>query len=286
MASTGTSSEYGLILVGNSGVGKSYLANLLANENCFENEFSARSVTHQIESIVCRLSNQSYRIYNIPGLIEGDQTRSRINREEIQRAFNQEKHHPIVIVYVFGHQNGRIRREDVDTFEVMNKSYQFSYNSLLIIVNGLPVNRPKKYNEETAQALSDFLGMKPRRLCFIDQLNSTEIEKKRNVREYLLDCLVQMSPQIHLRTNQIGLIDDQIDNLQKDLDRLQFQYDEEQIEYEEILRQIEQLSAANECLMSNKMSSSFAFLILCLILSLTSIILSSQSRSSSISCFV
>lgn len=74
MASDNISShEYGLIIVGNSGVGKSFLANVLLGEEAFQHEFSARSVTHRTEFREITIGSYRYAIFNIPGLIEADQ---------------------------------------------------------------------------------------------------------------------------------------------------------------------------------------------------------------------
>lgn len=234
------------ILVGNSGVGKSYLANLLANENYFDNKFSARSVTHRTESIVCRFDDRVYRIYNIPGLIEGDQTRVRINREEIARAFDQEKQNGTVIIYIFGHENGRIRHEDVVSFQTMNEAYQFSLDSLLIIVNGLPSGRPKKYDDETRRAVIDLLGLTPRYVCFVDQIHSGDIEGRRHARRYLLDHLLQIPPRIHRQRDQIRLFDDEILTLKSHLSQLHYRCDEQQKEQRRFFRKAEQSSWASE----------------------------------------
>jgi ABC-type glutathione transport system ATPase component len=65
--------EYGLIILGNSGVGKSFLCNVLLGYEAFKHEFSARSVTHKTEFKEVTLNDDVYAIFNIPGLIEADQ---------------------------------------------------------------------------------------------------------------------------------------------------------------------------------------------------------------------
>jgi putative ribosome biogenesis GTPase RsgA len=74
MASNGTrSNQHGLIILGNSGVGKSFLANVLLGEEAFTHEFSARSVTHRTEFREIKFNDYRYAIFNVPGLIEADQ---------------------------------------------------------------------------------------------------------------------------------------------------------------------------------------------------------------------
>ena len=246
MTSKRVFSEYGLILLGNSGVGKSFLANLFLNENHFQHGFSARSVTHRTESIRCELAGRSYRLYNIPGLIEANQERVALNREQIQQAFNEQKHNPIVIIYVFGHQNGRIRHEDVVSFQLINKAYQFSQDSLLIIVNGLPSDRPENYNDQTQQLLIDLIKMKPNQICFVDHLDANDLQKRSEVQKSLTNALGKVHPEIYSKTDKINLIDDQIVDLYQHLNRLRLQWTEEKIEHEEVIEQMEQTSLANE----------------------------------------
>ncbi len=70
--------QFGLIILGNSGVGKSFLANILLEKEVFKHEFSARSVTHRTEFQEIEIGNHRYAIFNIPGLIEADQVENPI----------------------------------------------------------------------------------------------------------------------------------------------------------------------------------------------------------------
>ncbi len=73
---TSSSHKFGLIILGNSGVGKSFLANILLDKDVFKHEFSPRSVTHRTEFQEITIENHHYAIFNIPGLIEADQVRN------------------------------------------------------------------------------------------------------------------------------------------------------------------------------------------------------------------
>ncbi|CAF3728753.1 unnamed protein product [Rotaria sordida] len=229
---------YGLIIIGNSGVGKSFLANIILGKHHFKHDFSARSVTHRTESTTCILGDKHYRIYNIPGLIEGDEERIALNRREISRAFEEQKEHPLVVIYVFGHQNGRIRNEDIVTFQAIHKAYTLSPDSLIIIVNGLPPDRPNTYNKKTRAALIDLLGMKLDQICYIDHLNSVDIHRE-DVRKYLIDTILNVHPRIHIKTNNINLMSDDIFELKDDLDILKIQIDNERYEHEDVIESME-----------------------------------------------
>jgi DNA replication protein DnaC len=69
----GNNNQFGLIILGNSGVGKSFLANILLDKDIFKHEFSARSVTHRTEFQEITIGDHRYAIFNVPGLIEADQ---------------------------------------------------------------------------------------------------------------------------------------------------------------------------------------------------------------------
>jgi GTPase SAR1 family protein len=234
MASKVISDMYGLIILGNSGVGKSFLANIILGKQYFKHESSARSVTHRTESIICTLDNRQFRIYNIPGLIEGNRKRIALNRRRISRVFEEQKDNPLVIIYVFGHQNGRIRNEDITTFRSIHNSYRFCSDSLITIINGLPPDRPTTYKEDTQTTLIDLLGMKPGHICFVDRLNSNEVHHEK-VRKFLIDTILSVQPRIHTKTNNVNLITDNVLQLQADLDMMRIQMENEQSEHKEVI---------------------------------------------------
>ena len=65
--------KFGLIILGNSGVGKSFLGNILLGREAFEHKFTGGSVTHRTEYQEVTIDDNVYAIFNIPGLIEADQ---------------------------------------------------------------------------------------------------------------------------------------------------------------------------------------------------------------------
>lgn len=70
-----TNKNCGLIILGNSRVGKSSLANILLNCEAFIHEFSSSSVTHAPEYQEITVGHLRLTIFNIPGLIEAEQSR-------------------------------------------------------------------------------------------------------------------------------------------------------------------------------------------------------------------
>ncbi|CAF0720542.1 unnamed protein product [Adineta steineri] len=240
------SNACGLIILGNSGVGKSFLANIILGKEHFQHDFSARSVTHRTESIICRLDDRQVRVYNIPGLIEGNEERITLNRREITRAFEEQNEHSVVVMYVFGHQNGRIRNEDLITFRAIHNAYTFSSDSLIIVINGLPRDRPKTYNEETEATLIDLLGMKPNKLCFIDRLIATETQQI-DIRQQLTSAILNVRPRRHIQTNDIHLLSDDVSQLQADLNQMYIQLENDRSVHEDIITNMEQEVEAAKC---------------------------------------
>lgn len=103
----------GLIILGNSGVGKSYIANVLAEKEQFEHKYSSRSVTRTMDFLEVKLGPHDVAIFDIPGLVEADQAAIERNKVEIDKAFAKR---PLsIILYVFGcGTGGRITSEGMN----------------------------------------------------------------------------------------------------------------------------------------------------------------------------
>ncbi|CAF3647792.1 unnamed protein product [Rotaria socialis] len=178
--SSDSTSKHGLILLGNSGVGKSFLGNVILGRDVFEHECSSGSVTHETEFEDYAVGNASYAVFNIPGLIEADQEAVDRNKTEIYKAFQQRPNS--VVAYVFtGGSGGRIRDEDVVGFKAISAAYNFQPDSLLLIVNDLPLNRSPKYEGETAIKLEGLVNIPSARICFLDRITKTELRSSERV---------------------------------------------------------------------------------------------------------
>jgi len=182
--------QCGLIILGNSGVGKSFLANVLVGQEVFTHKFSSRSVTHNTEFKDVKLGELPLTIFNIPGLIEADQERINLNKQEIDKAFALRP--TSIVMFVFGQQGGRICDEDVVAFNAINAAYPFQFGSLVLVVNGLPKDRPANYEGRTFRVLQKLLigvHVDNNNLCFIDQID----RNSQNERQYLKEKLLQVS---------------------------------------------------------------------------------------------
>jgi len=179
--------QYGLIILGNAGVGKSFLANILVGHEAFVHGFSSKAVTSTTEYVEIQLGGFYLAIFNIPGLIEAEQEHIDLNKIEIDKAF-QERPNSIVM-FVFGHQNGRIRDEDVVAFNAINAAYPFRPESLVMVVNGLPLSRPNDYEGTTLVLLQKLLvntHVNSSNVCFLNQINANAPQERQVLKENLL----------------------------------------------------------------------------------------------------
>jgi hypothetical protein len=211
-----------IIILGNSGVGKSFLANRLLNDDqAFKSRFSAQSVTHKTEWKNYKTSNGSteYVVGNIPGLIENNQKLIDENRYEIMKALEQ---YPwTIVLFVFGHKNGRIPDEDLVAFTRINDAYEFPSQSLLIIVNGIPSDRPKGYEERTKQLLHEIIHVDENHIYFIEKVITDE--NKMMIHRQLHEAIAKCKPVQHTKKHDIVLLVDEISRLKRESQQLQNQ---------------------------------------------------------------
>jgi GTPase SAR1 family protein len=182
-----STTQSGLIILGNSGVGKSFLANIIIGNDTFRHQFKATSVTHRTESVEVTIGSHTFTIFNIPGLIEAEQERIDLNKQEIDKAFTKRPNS--IIMFVFGPKNGRIRDRDVMTFNAINAAYSFQPESLVLVVNGVPKTRPNDYEETTLTLLQNLLkgvNVNNGNLCFTDFINVDDANEKQTLKSQLL----------------------------------------------------------------------------------------------------
>ncbi|CAF0964812.1 unnamed protein product [Adineta ricciae] len=232
--------KFGLIILGNSGVGKSFLANILLGREEFKHEFSGQSVTHRTEYQEITIDNNDYAIFNIPGLIEADQSRVNINKREIDYAFQQRPNS--LIIYVFGHQFGRIRNEDVVAFNAINEAYPLNPESLLMVVNALPANRSTNYEGEVILMVQDIIArqVSERRMCFLNHINPQNIEERVALRNQFLGAIFELSPREHRKEHDIHLQADEVAMLKQQIQNMKDAFDQNKTEFQNEIR-IQQL---------------------------------------------
>ena len=248
-ATTATLSEQslpercGLIILGNSGVGKSYLANRFLQQESFVHQTSATAVTTLTEFIEYTSGNTTYMIFNIPGLVEADQEKIETNKREIGKAFEQCPN--AVVIYVFGTQKGRIRNEDVIAFNALNDAYPFDKKSLVLVVNGIPrQNRASNYEGETIVLLQKMLQTElPKNICFLDDIDVNNAQEEKQLRQKLIQTVMGAVPKVHEKQHDIQLEVDTINQLKEDLSHITTQFDEQK---EELMANFEEAQRLHE----------------------------------------
>ena len=220
---TTTEDCVGIIILGNSGVGKSFLGNVILGREVFKHEYQADAVTTKTEYQTSVFRRQTFAIYNIPGLIEAEQERIDLNKREIDVSFRQ--HPNAVVLYVFGTNNGRIRNEDVVAFNALHKAYPFSEKSLIVAVNGVNPNRPDDYETKTTTTLISLLKMHLPHLCFVNHIN--ESNEKELLRHKLIEIVLNAMPKIHKKEQEINLQAAEISKLTKQIAEFQRQIEQD-----------------------------------------------------------
>ncbi|CAF1337225.1 unnamed protein product, partial [Didymodactylos carnosus] len=200
-------------------VGKSFLANIAIGRDAFVHEFKATSVTHNTESVEVTIGSYTLTIFNIPGLIEAEQERIDLNKQEIGKAFAQRSNS--IVMFVFGQKNGRIRGQDIVAFNAINTAYPFRPESLVLVVNGIPKERPNDYEETTLALLQKLLkgvDVNNHNLCFTDLINVDDPKEKQVLKDRLLSVVMNFTPKTHEKKQDIQTV---ISELKKRADEIQ-----------------------------------------------------------------
>lgn len=243
-ATHNSTESVGLIIVGNSGVGKSFLANILIGAEKFKHEFQPDAVTTATEYFTAIINNKlEVTVFNIPGLIENDQNAIERNKLEIEKAFKIQPNS--IIVYVFGNSGGRIRDEDVVAFQALDKAYRIERESLCFVVNDLPERRPPKYEGETVSRIQELLTIKNIRVTFLDRIIEGDDGSKQAIFSKLAAMIEKCKPRVHQKHQEIVLQKDDIARLKKEIREKQTEYNNNVQKYTE---QITKLQADYEAL--------------------------------------
>ncbi|CAF0895508.1 unnamed protein product [Didymodactylos carnosus] len=223
IASAGAA-QTGCLFLGNSGSGKSFLANIVIGRDVFKAECNCDSVTHETEFQEYKINeDNSCAIFNIPGLIEADQQAVDRNKIEIYKAFEQCPNSVVAFVFNVG-GSGRLKDEDLIAFHAINNVYDFKSNSFLVAVNDLPPERPATYEGETIVKLQHLLNMQDVKVCFLDRINKDELRQRDYLRLKLGKALLECTPKMYVKKGDIQLQVDQIKKMKEEMKQKQQEF--------------------------------------------------------------
>jgi len=216
-----------LIFLGNSGVGKSFLANRCLGNEKFQHKCKPTAVTTQTDYSEISYDDRQYRVFDVPGLVEAKQDAIERNKKEIYKAFDICPNS--MVLFVFGTQGGRIRNEDVIAFNALNDAYPFESKSLAIVVNSIPNDHDEDYEGETIVLLKQLLNMQDacRNICFLENIDKKDTNAIEQLRQKLFEVILQIQPKVHAKVHDIELNTTLVNNLLKRMEILQEEFRQE-----------------------------------------------------------
>lgn len=249
--------EAAIITCGNSGVGKSFLDNIILWEkDTFKHKYTFTSVTRLTEYVVRKINGVWTAVYNIPGLIESKDQNLKANVEQIELAFAGKEAQ--IILYVFGvGDGGKIRHEDVETYRALYDSYNFDEYSLIFVVNNVDPEADLSYKTDLVVYLKQLLALpleKSMSLVFINKFNKDDAknmdgEAIRAARVDLLRAIKAASPHKHTLLKPITVDKERLKQLKEQhktlLDNIEITKVEHATEVNNIKVELEKMQADN-----------------------------------------
>ena len=178
-----------VIFIGNTGAGKSFLANIFIGEEYFEHAFSGESVTHVMERVLVILGDIKLLVYNVPGLIEAESCRVSANKAKLTRALTELPYARTTLVWVFGCAGGGRSgwATDIVTFHAVHRYTMFPHQAMIAICNQVGENTIgaasfARYQASRRRAHDELLV--PNLATFYMPMLTTQRERTRGTVEY------------------------------------------------------------------------------------------------------
>ena len=207
--------ELSIITCGNSGVGKSFIDNVLLGLVVFVHLYKAQSVTRLTEVAFTTIRNRKTAVYNIPGLKELSKTNVELNKVQIEKAFEPLPVQVILSVFGVG-DGGRIREEDLSTHFSIQAAFAVHNASTVFVINNVrPENFNTEYFTDTTVILKEVLDWpegKPLPIVFLECLfGQVDIETDPRIHTFrvnLLEAINMACPCKHSKQGPINTSDD------------------------------------------------------------------------------
>jgi len=232
--------EYGIIILGNAGSGKSFLCNIIIGSEKFEADFRPEAVTtvtehHRIKTPTC-----DWLVYNIPGLVEINQAQIDHNKQEIQKAFRQCP--TAIVIFVWTQIGGRAQNDDVIAFKALNDAYAFPREALMFVVNNVPVNRPLKYEGLFIVTLTNTLApisVSDIDTIFMDTLDARDQKQTNSARNKIMKHIAVHRALTQTQQHPIKLQSDQLNEMRNLLKKQQQEAEQDR---EKLQQQIQKMT--------------------------------------------
>lgn len=148
-----TESRENILLLGNTGVGKSALLNILGGQ--FESDFSLiGGKTRKVSISEFEVNGNKIRLIDAPGLVEFENDMIKQNIEEVYKAFSYNGRSKLI--FVFQSNSGRILPQDAYTLGKIITAVGTDFD-IGLIINKVDIDDMEKYDDESKQKICEQL---------------------------------------------------------------------------------------------------------------------------------
>lgn len=233
---------YAIHILGNPGVGKTFICNQLLGENYFLHKFSPVSVTKESETKVVQLDGHFITVVNIPGIIDNNPQRIQHNKAEIEKGFKLNSFS--IVVYVFGNEGGRIRDEDFVAFQALQKAFKFDQKSVGFIINNLDPKRDLEYDGQATLLIKETLNLNEKpNIGFLNKITDLQNDQlHQDFQSELMRVISLCIPKHQEKKEELILIKEELIDLKNQFKKKQDELSKLHREDENKRREIENLN--------------------------------------------
>jgi len=239
-----TTTEKSIIIIGNTGVGKSFVVNCLLNDAIFESEERSVAVTSKLEFKKIKIEDTTYKIYNIPGLLEDDEKKVEMNKKAIMAALDNKEE--VYVFYMLTVEGGRLRSNDLDAYKAFSNAYEVKTTSFAFLVNKYDNKEQLKpsiiHRIQTVMSNSS--------VHFLPKVGESFDETKELIQAIMISAIKAMVPNTVKKLGNIVLGGDEIKQIHELMKQQLKKYEEmiehNRIKYEQQLNVLKQQMAEQQ----------------------------------------